>query len=104
MSNFIRLFDCVSTENVYEEKLNHLNLSADVLLISVSVTFADGVQPLELGDRPTNYFGSQRFKQRYTFLKENKRTIILVIKMQRYKKSIGDILHRLISSVTHCLF
>ena len=57
MSNFIRLFDCVSTENVYEEKLNHLNLSADVLLISVSVTFADGVQPLERGGRPTNYFG-----------------------------------------------
>ena len=56
MSNFIRLFDCVSTENVYEEKLNHLNLSADVLLISVSVTFADGVQPLELGDRPANHF------------------------------------------------
>ena len=40
-----------------KKKFNYLNFSAEVLLNSISVTFADGVQPQELGDRPTNYFG-----------------------------------------------
>ena len=42
-----------------KKKINHLNFSADVLLNSISVTFADGVQPLELGGRPTNHFGQK---------------------------------------------
>ena len=40
-----------------KKKFNYLNLSANVMLTSIFVTFADGVQPLERGDRPTNYFG-----------------------------------------------
>ena len=56
LSDYLIVF---SLRMFMKKKFNHVNLSADVLLISVSVTFADGVQPLELGDRPTNYFGHQ---------------------------------------------
>ena len=86
-----------------KKKFNYLNLSANVMLTSIFVTFADGVQPLELGDRPTNLFRKLR---RYKLSKNQAvdLPIVLVTKIQRYKKSIGDILHRLISSVTHCLF